>query len=222
MKISKIQNLFYQNKINPLNFNSRKITKNGATPIQDTFEKNNNTIKVIYDKNGNITDKIYFNRGRKFSACKYNGNGELIQTEFYEQDNKNRRYEVTKWDSTNLFSIERNHNESWKDYPSISLTIKNQKEFVRVEAQLPHSKMPIGGFHVARLSTTKRPLYLHIDLNGEYSSNIYSKEELEVFISKLEKLKETMQSEEYKKDFGLNKKLNKALDSAIAHLASSL
>lgn len=200
---------------------------------KDSYVPYNASLKE-YNAKGETIRHSFYGNGSKNIVSTYK-NDKIIQRDEYKDiyssiKNAARRTAVVKFDHTEenkpkqTFGISRNYGKDWKNHPTIVMR-KNEKDdslFI----------------YFAAPSDTKRGKievnYSQKDNNYCFFSPIYDDEkDYYLIVSPLEatnktallalkELRETIQSEEFKADFGFSEKFNSELDKTIDFLSSKL
>ena len=180
------------------------------------------------DGKGNVTRTTY-NNGYKFCVKSYK-NSALTQEDFYEDvfgsrhSKPHKRTSVRKYSSTDeskaqqyvSFQISRNHDECWNKNPQIEMYKKEGDSLLRVNFHVP-SKGKTGAIYATKKENekeTRGTIFLYQDGTRHNFSNNNNA----LILNSLLELRETIQSAEFKADFGFNNKFNSELDKAIDSL----
>lgn len=188
-----------------------------------------------YNAKGELIRHTSFNNGARFIVNTYK-NGELIQEDRYEDVfNKahisDKRTNVRKFDGLDdsgikyniPFAISRNYGKDWNDHPSVVMR-KNAENSSLLVMFIAPSETTTGKIEVRHTLGDK---------TWWFDSSIYDEKGYSLNLSPLaltnetallglEELKETIQSEEFRADFGFSDKFNSELDKAIEFLSSKL
>ncbi|MBQ4646120.1 MAG: hypothetical protein IJB79_02105 [Candidatus Gastranaerophilales bacterium] len=188
-----------------------------------------------YNAKGEIIRHTTYNNGAKFIINRYK-NGELVQEDRYEDVfNKasisKKRTTVRKFDGFNPsgtkynvpFAISRNHGKDWKNNPTIAMRKNGKNDSLLVYFAAPsdekRGKIEITYFGKSENSWFETPIYDE----GEYLLKISpNKSTNETALLALEELKEILQNEEFRADFGDNDIFNSELNKAIKFLSSKI
>jgi len=175
-----------------------------------------------YNAKGEKIRHTSFNNGFKYFVDTYK-NGELIQEDKYEDifgHHPSKRTFVRKFNDSNnpetrqniSFTISRNYGKNWEKHPRIEMTKDNLG--VRFNFPSDYDKGVISVVDYTNAQTNC--IYFDEDTKNEYITNP------DFMLVGLQELRATIQSNEFKDDFGFSEKFNSGLNKAIHHLSSKL
>ena len=126
-------------------------------------------------------------------------------------------------DGKHDFAIFRNHGEQWQKAPRLDITYKTQDGVNSIQTELPTDSNPVSAFKVTTGTDGFVPIR-HFLLIGNDGS-LYceeSKDGLQALLGAVAYTKNTIQSDDYKANFGTSEKYNHELDKVQEFLEAEL
>lgn len=174
----------------------------------DVFIKKD-SIKKLYDKNGNISLEAVYKDGMPYKDTWYDYNGKAHWVRYYDGS----------------LNLSRNVWHDWKKAPKIDFEKTEDGKTTRMHAQPAvlakgHNKGKIGGYNLSIRDNDGH--HIHSDLysypDGTFGTqNDSYLPEMKVALTELLEL---ISSEEYKDDFGSSYKFNNGIKNAIKYIES--
>lgn len=187
-------------------------------------EKPYNGLKTETFDDGKLVQTKYVD-GSPFSINEFKGN-QLQRVEYYGgiRNEDNNLTSVTLFqDGKHDFAIFRNHGEQWQKAPRLDITYKTPDGVNSIQTELPTETTPISAFKVTTGADGFIPIR-HFLLIGNDGS-MYCEEEkdgLQALLGAVEYTKNTIQSDDYKADFGTSVKYNQELNKVQEFLEAEL
>lgn len=201
---------------------------------KDSYIPYNASLKE-YNAKGEIVRHSFYGNGFKNIVNTYK-NGKIVQRDEYKDifssvKNTAKRTAVVKFNYSEenkpaqTFGISRNYGSSWKNHPEIAIRKngKNDSLFVCFTTSSDDKNGEIKIFYTNKNKTTHytSPIYNYDELGLTVLEHPIESTNETAYLALLE-LKETLESKEFKADFGNNDKLNSELNKTIEFLGSIL
>ena len=187
-------------------------------------EKPYNGLKTEQFDDGKLVQTKYID-GSPFSINEFKGN-KIQRVECYggiKKEDNNLTSVTLFQDGKHDFAIFRNSGEDWQNAPRLDITYKTQDGVNSIQTELPTETSPVSAFKVTTGADGFVPIR-HFLLIGNDGSMYCGEEKdgLQALLGAVEYTKNTIQSDDYKANFGTSEKYNQELDKVQEFLEAEL
>lgn len=187
-----------------------------------------------YNAKGELIKDTSYSNGTKYIVSTYK-NGQKIQEDRYENvygsiAKSNQRTSVAKLELKNevgkkplvSFVLTRNYGKDWQKHPRIVMRKMGKNNSLMVYFGVPSDEKR-GEIQITHIINDKTTTYqTPIYGDTKYILKSSTKDTEETAYLALEELKEVLQNEEFRADFGNSEKINSELNKAIEFLSSKI